>query len=335
MGAETLESAFAWILSFANANNLWGEWESIDPDVTFSNDLVTSEDCTRVVLKQSNTGPFANLKGACKTLLGRRLTITLDTAKLGLVLQLSNDDPWVRQPQALSDLHAHLNKSLSSIPSHWVCSQAAVTISGLAIPRLRPMRQMGVHLIQSIVQVYMDVALAKRLRQASRPPGFQLSATDDHTILRVAEDLVDQQYLRQQLVEKQRWLQEIFNFRIAPGYNNLGDARHNLIGFKPHSDTTLYSTSARQAAQTVVLDQQGEPEAYAWQAVNRLATHQSLDSGERVAKIYLIAPSREEALVLRTFASQLANNVPTKVLYASDHGTIWDPFPPGDWVEAS
>ncbi|KAB2928504.1 MAG: hypothetical protein F9K24_21905 [Leptonema illini] len=240
-------------------------------------------------------------------------------------------DLMVRTVRRLYDM---LGKSVSWGPSVWI------EISHFSFPRVRPMHDFGGQpanpetLITFLAEnFYLPERWQNRscvddLRQAPVPDGFIKEEFGGLTMIRLVEDLTSRTLLRERLMAFEDWLIEVLKPELGPSYNEFGDMRVPLMNPQPAEGATFVSFAA--AFKAVVLDPDGNLDEDVIQELLSYLSQGKLPDGTKIDSVRLILPNRESAVKIHDTA--LARGIKT-VVYATDDGQLWDPFPLGEWRE--
>jgi hypothetical protein len=270
------------------------------------------------------------------------LTLDLSTAS-ELLIRLTIPEPYrddagrgamdlmVRTVRSLYD---SLGKSVSWGPFVWI------EISRFSFPRVRPMHYFGGQpadpntLITFLAEnLYLPERWQNRtcvddLRKAPVPEGFIKEESGGLTMIRLVEDLSSRALLRERLMAFEDWLIEVLKPKIDPDYNEFGDMRAPLMNPQPAEGATFVSFAA--AYKAVVLAADGRLDEDVMAELLSYLSQGKLPDGTEIDSVRLILPNRESAVRIRDTAA--ARGIKA-VLYATDDGQLWDPFPLGEWRE--
>ncbi|KAB2929247.1 MAG: hypothetical protein F9K24_20300 [Leptonema illini] len=240
-------------------------------------------------------------------------------------------DLMVRTVRSLYD---SLGKAVSWGPS------VQIEIDDFSFPRVRPMHYFGGQpadpgtLVTFLTEnFYLPERWQNRtcvddLRKAPVPEGFIKEESDGLTMIRLVEDLSSRTLLRERLMAFEDWLIEVLKPKIDPDYNEFGDMRAPLMNPQPAEGATFVSFAA--AYKAVVLDPDGRLDEDVMQELLSYLSQGKLPDGTEIDSVLLILPNRESAI--RIHDTALARGIES-VLYATDDGQLWDPFPLGEWRE--
>ncbi len=214
---------------------------------------------------------------------------------------------------------------------------AAVEVLGASYPRPRPprlRRYVALGAAASIVDLdYFEAQPAlpdeiATLLDADLPSWVERSEHGRLVVFRWVDGLGDRDAVAEQRSRQEVWFTGIAELPRDPAYNEAGDYLMTPMGLAEHPDATYYDAGAETAYQTAVPAGGELPDDVAAEAESWLSAGQ-LPDGSPVRAVQLILPSRDAALAVREQAIALGV---AQTLYIDDTGTLWDPFPAGEWL---
>lgn len=171
---------------------------------------------------------------------------------------------------------------------------------------------------------------------ATVPAGVTRTERDGVICLRWVDDPRDQRAVAAACGEHERWLLAIVPATRAPGWSPDGDERldgHVEPGIAPFALVTHDTRDGRDLRHGYVeveADDDGTITARAWEAVAPMARRRTLHDGTSLTEVRLLAPDRTTARVLVDRARDAGFD---RVVYRDDGGALWDPDPPGPWLD--
>jgi len=168
-----------------------------------------------------------------------------------------------------------------------------------------------------------------RIEAAELPAGVKREARGDLLILRWVESLAaSEAAISQSLSTRDEWLSRVLHPPIAPGWNEAGDEQVFFPLLKPHAPLTLYDSMSSTGILAVVVDEAGQGADAELGELTHWTKVGALPDGTKIRSTALMVPSRERALAVRERALSLGIQ---RVFYPGDNGSIWTPFPSGNW----
>jgi hypothetical protein len=170
----------------------------------------------------------------------------------------------------------------------------------------------------------------EKLLQAPLPPGATREIRDDLVIFRWVDDLNDPRRVSEALVAQQKWLVDVLNPPVDSSYNELGDQLTDVTSRVESSYLTFEDGFTSQGFKAMVVHPDGSVDE---DTLDELATWNKagkLPDGSELNGVSLILPNRESALRIHPLAE--ARGIP-RVLYLDDENRLWDPVPPGTWID--
>ncbi len=260
---------------------------------------------------------------------------------LELVLTMRPDHPDFSDPTLLDRFIAftcHLAKSFEGVAL--AGPRLQVDVWDHEYPRVRPPRDHLCFELGTVVQFASEAfhgqygngypADLSRMLAAPLPAGARREERAGLVIWRWCDHLADAERLAVARSAQERWLTSVLDIPIDASYNELGDCLAGPFGGAGHPLLTFYSTSSGIGVKAIFADDEGRvdeeqtSQLAGWIAAGHLPDDQPLN------KLHLIVPSRDAALAVRRQATAIGVD---RVLYTGEIGHLWDPFPPGLWLE--
>ena len=130
--------------------------------------------------------------------------------------------------------------------------------------------------------------------------------------------------------QREQFLQKRLRLPPQDGWNEAGDEKVWVHMFDPRPPLTLYAGGA--AFKTLAVTKSGRvPRAEFDQIAGWIAAG-ALPDGTSIEQMGLIVPSREAALAVARKAVAIGVS---RIAYTDKEGTLWNPFPAGEWLEVS
>jgi hypothetical protein len=169
-----------------------------------------------------------------------------------------------------------------------------------------------------------------RMLKAPMPGGTRREREGDFVTLLWAADLSDPKKAAARLSTQEQWFVNVLKPPLHPSYNEHGDFREAPLSLTKRPPLTFYDPVEEIGYKAVApapggkLDDEQWDEIKAWLAAGQLPDETPLQ------QLNLIVPSRKAALGLRKRAAAAGIE---NVFYTDDDGKLWNPFPPGPWLE--
>jgi hypothetical protein len=170
----------------------------------------------------------------------------------------------------------------------------------------------------------------ERIVRAPMPAGTERSERGDLIILRWVKDLTDPADVARRRSLQEQWFANVLNLRPDSGYNRHGDRVVTALAQEPKPPLTFYDSSSETGYKAVALAPDGSTDEELFAEMEEWIDAGRLPDGTPLSQLNLILPSREAALRLRARASAAGFGA---VLYIDEEGALWDPSPPGLWME--
>ena len=162
------------------------------------------------------------------------------------------------------------------------------------------------------------------------PAGASREISGDLLTIRWIETLQNEELLRRQRSTAEVWQNENLHTPVDTDFNDLGDGRVIFFGLRPHPPLTMYDSVSKIGYKAIVRNPDGSFErdvlddAYSW------LKQKAVPDGTPVEGIRFILPNRDSAIQLHGEASSRGVEA---VLYTDNQKGLWNPFPPGMWIE--
>lgn len=181
-----------------------------------------------------------------------------------------------------------------------------------------------------------NLVATRAMAIAELPPGVVRSEHDAVVVQRWVEDPRDRAAVEAACTRHECWLTSLLPTKTAPGWTEDGD---QLLGgysrpATPPVALLLHDNRDDQdlyfAHIAIEATEDGDVDPAAWETIAPLAKVRSLPNGAALDEVRLLAPSRAAALALRERARSAGFD---RVVYQKQSRGVWDPDPPGPWVE--
>jgi hypothetical protein len=120
----------------------------------------------------------------------------------------------------------------------------------------------------------------------------------------------------------ERWLTPLVPTEVEPGWNELGD-KMIVIGTAVEREPFAFYEEDERVGYWILVGDSGTVDETHWQKLVAIARAGGLDDGTPVTSVRLIAPSREEALMLLELATKGGFDM---VTYAEEKDVLWRVF---------
>lgn len=173
----------------------------------------------------------------------------------------------------------------------------------------------------------IDEELAEELDR--HPPPADVEERGEGRLYRWIDSLdVPDEQIAAALARRSAWIASLPSALIQAGWNEAGDKQLSAFGLAPHEDLTLYDPHGRIGVLAVVPDRTGRLPTADVEAFAEWRRRETLPDGSPLGEAYVVLPSREAALRVQPQAVAAGLD---GVVYPGDGGTLWNPFPPGEW----
>lgn len=210
--------------------------------------------------------------------------------------------------------------------------------SGVSYPRPKPPRKHPRWPIGSVVDFVSKPFLVhegdggkeswQKLSSAPLPKGVSRQQKEDLLIFQWVQDFEDVQAVAAGRTLQERWLGQLLEWPVAAGFNALGDKQETLWGQQAHPPLTFYVDMAKHGYKAVVQNPDGTVDEELFSEMASWIKAGKLPDGTSLEQLQLIVPNRDTAVALRSRADEIGV---TKVFYTGENGTLWNPWPPGEW----
>lgn len=181
-----------------------------------------------------------------------------------------------------------------------------------------------------IKQIEDGENLFEQLRTASLPNNRIREEKEDLLIFQWAQEFQDSDQIAAGRSLQETYLSQIMDWPIAAGFNEFGDQQEILWGQQSHPPLTFYTEAVQEGYKAIVQNPDGTiVEPLFIEMADWIAT-KSLPDQTPLAQLHLITPNRKTALSIRQRAAKIGV---TKVLYTDESNMLWNPWPPGQWLE--
>lgn len=165
------------------------------------------------------------------------------------------------------------------------------------------------------------------LAKAAVPRGVRRTVHGDLVVLRWVDSIVDERAVAEAAGRHEQWLASILGLDREDGYNEHGDQLVELSDRRSRAPFTFYDADEGIGYKALIVDPRGRPDAEVWdQMVKALKSKKNGLQGIR-----LIVPLRKLAIAVTDQAKKAGFDA---VLYPGDGNELWNPAPPGWWVES-
>ena len=277
---------------------------------------------------------------------GPRAAQWTDEAELDLELRVAPGLVEIRMEFAEEALRRHRRAAIDemlalifTLNSAW--QPHAQLAHGLAFPRpdsihyrrVRPPR-LGLRATAALVDVvdpgYSAESLA--IAEAKTPPDVQRIERDGLVALRWIDDPTDQTAVATACSRHEQWIVQIVETKIELGWNAQGDLGVPVWRRHPTPEPlTVFDTGRRAGYLFIDVDETGGVDEERWRTAEPVVKTKTLPSHHTLNEVCIVAQDRAAALRIAERARSAGFS---RVLYRTDDGELWDPFPPGLWVEA-
>lgn len=297
-----------------------GKWKALGPDTSLGEELRGGKGGIVEVGPEGGEPP---------------LTLWMWPGRLWLALDLPAAGPEV------VDGCVRAARALAEAFGGRVGPTIALEAHGVSYPRPRPPRDDAMWKPGAALLVVLHAfaaahperaAQVEKVRTAELPPGARREDDDVLLALRWAESLDDEAALKRQLSLAERWMGDLLDLPVEGTFNAAGDAQHLVLAPEAREPLTSFDAVSNAGYKAVVRDPDGGYDEEVLAEMEALAKAGALPDGSPLAGVSLIAPDRETALDL---APRVRERAIAKVLYPDDEGVLWDPFPPGEWMDDS
>ncbi|WP_437779048.1 hypothetical protein [Sorangium sp. So ce1097] len=277
---------------------------------------------------------------------GSSLELSLREGLLRLYLTISDEDVARRKDSLCDGMIELVVRSHRALAKRAMLAEmAGIRVPELEYPRPRPPREhptfaMGVlatfidpaHLAlrdEKFPEEHLARDLAK-VRKARLPEGASREERDGLIVLRWLDGPPDEDSARRACSLSEDWFARTLDPPIAPQWNDLGDQEVDVAGFESHPPLTLYDEATERGLKALAVPRSGKAPRKELDELARWARAGKLPDGTPLAELGVILSSREAALALHDRLTDLGV---APVVYTDKDGTLWDPFPPGEWIE--
>lgn len=269
------------------------------------------------------------------------IVLTLDPGALALRYLLSGDEFDARRRSIVSQfieltrlLHESWHDSALFGP------QLCIDVRGISYPHVRPPRfklpwTFGNAADMICLKFHKETdegstSDVERMLKAPMPRGAKRERKGDLVVLLWADDLSDGKKVAARLSAQEQWLVNVLDPPLHPDYNKHGDYRESPMSLRPQPPLTFYDPVEEAGYKTVATAPGGGLDAELWDELKELVEAGQLPDKTPLRYLNLILPNRKAAL--RVHERAVANGL-NKVFYIDDEGELWNPFPPGQWIE--
>ena len=214
----------------------------------------------------------------------------------------------------------------------------SLNILDLAYPRPRPPKFKNRWHGGTVLRFYdkryytseEEKKILKRLLTAKTPRNIDVGEVDDLVCYRWLKDLTNDDETRRAMSEQEQWNNEIVDAPIEDDYNALGDKKIS-DAVESREDVTFYSQREKRGYYALWVDPDGTLNADELNKIESWIQSEKLPDSTPLKALDILAPSRETALMIRNKVISIGVD---RVLYlAGKNKGIWNPFPPGMWLE--
>lgn len=215
---------------------------------------------------------------------------------------------------------------------------SSIRLPGIEYPRIRPPRFTGRYIRESIVDIINpnniefddEEKITKSLCLYELPNSVVRRKIGKYYCIDWTGNTIESLfYLQKILSERERWLYENGGFELD-GFNENGDEADGLWGGIPTEYLTFYREFDGTGLKATVLNPDGSYDEKLFKELKDWTEKRQMPDGTLVNSIGIILPNRESCLKIKPIAEQFDF---AKVLYPSDDGQLWNPFPKGSWLE--
>jgi hypothetical protein len=215
-----------------------------------------------------------------------------------------------------------------------------VRISDLPYRRVRPPRLHRIwsagNAVDFISKRYHEQSPSSELENVKKlvntpvPNGVVRTEKGDLIIIRWVDDLIDEHEIAAKLSIREQWFTKVLNPPIDPSYNKFGDVHETPLSTEEKPPLTFYDPMYETGYKAMVISPDGRPDKEILDEMAEWIKNRKLPDGTALQQLHVILPNRESALLIRDQVSSIGVD---KVLYTDDEGDLWNPFPPGLWIE--
>jgi len=212
--------------------------------------------------------------------------------------------------------------------------------SGLAFPdpgsvvyrRVRPPRtaSRGIDALVDVIDPRAS-AQSRTLAEASLPSGVQRREQAGLVIARWVDDPSDRAAVAEACSRHEQWIVPLIETGIVAGWNAAGDLQVPLFSHDAKPEPlTIFDASRSAGYLFVEVDERGGVDDARWKAAAQIARTKALPSRRKLTEVSVVAQDRQAALRI---ADRAQADGFSKVLYRTGQDELWDPFPPGLWID--
>ena len=149
---------------------------------------------------------------------------------------------------------------------------------------------------------------------------FIIDWRNNKTIEEEISDLISQRIL---------WFQEYSGFNVNSLFNNEGDKQLTIINPVKTKYFTFYSSFNSKGYKGIWISEKLDENIKLLLQMKSWIKAGITPDGNPISEINLIVPTKDEAISFYQLAQKYGIN---SVLFATDDGKLWNPFPPGNWL---
>ena len=213
-----------------------------------------------------------------------------------------------------------------------------VTLAKNVYPRPRPPRKDPQWSIGSLVDFISKPYhihsggsdTLKKLLTADLPDGVGRKSCGDLIVFRWVENLLNDEHIAARRSLQEQWFSQVLGWSIQSGYNELGDRLETLWTSQHHPPLTFYIDMYKYGYKAIVQNPDGSIDEELFDEMASWVKEGALPDGTPLRQLNLILPNRESALSVRPRAKAIRIK---KVFYTDNEGNLWNPCPPGLWLE--
>jgi hypothetical protein len=216
-----------------------------------------------------------------------------------------------------------------------------VEIIGAVYPRVRPPRLHRRIVFGTLVNIVSQNFHAqhplgspeevKKILAAPLPDNVQRIDHGDLVIFRWAEDVRDEQDVARRRSQQEQWLVQVLNPPLDPSYNAAGDYLVMAVrAVGPDAHLTWYDATRKYGYKAVVVFPNGGVDEDLFAEMADWLKRRQLPDDRELEALSLITQSRAAALSIHDRAIRMGFKA---VYYSDNKARLWDPFPPGLWLE--
>lgn len=174
-------------------------------------------------------------------------------------------------------------------------------------------------------------AEARAIAQATPPPDIQRLERGGLVVLRWVDDPADRAAFEAACSRHEQWIVQVIETKVADAWNAQGDLNVPVFGIHPKPEPLTVFDESRQAGYLFIdVDDAGGVDEGRWQAAEQAARKKTLPNRRKLKEVAIVAQDRAAALRI---ANRVRSDGFSRVLYRTDDGELWDPLPPGLWIE--